>query len=176
MATFSDIILQAIFNYRQLLKRQLPVNERRVKLRALGLGGAIDPANETLLYELGSAILTDLKVNVQTSSSTYYSYSGIQKFTEHLTQILDEHDIQEGQVIHKARQASRALLHAIQALMNFEQKPNDHLRKTLSGHAQVIASHGSEEQHHRFRTAVRKFLGTDQLFFGELLQDFEQAL
>ena len=180
MVSFSDTILQVMFNYRQLLKRQLKVGERRAKLRALGLSSGIDHADDQVLYELGHRILLDLKAHASSSSAvpsnSYYSYSGVQKFIEHLEVLLEQYEIQDGQVIHRGQKASRALLHVIQALTHSEIELNEELCFELRSHGQVIADHGSQEQHHSYRNALKKFLNTNELFFGQLLQEFEQAL
>ncbi|HYF97879.1 MAG TPA: hypothetical protein VD770_02735 [Coxiellaceae bacterium] len=173
MATFSDTILQAIFDYRQLLKRHLKVKERRAKLQALSLDSSINPTDEPLLYELGHRILADLKATMMVQTSSYYSYSGVQKFAEHLQAILDQHELREDTVIHKGQQASRALLHAIQVLMSASTKLSESVRHNLVTHSQVIANHGSHEQRQSFCAAIKKFLNTDELFVEQLLQDFE---
>jgi len=176
MATFSDTILQAIFDYRQLLKRQFEIKERRAKLKALGLDAGIDPTNEVLLYKLAQAILADLESHSEKNSTGYYSYSGVQKFAEHLRHVLGEYELKGTQVIHKTQHASRALLHVIQSLAATSNKLSTSLCVSLAKHGRTIASLGSHDQHHRYRAALKQYQGVDQLFFGRLLQDFEEAL
>lgn len=176
MTIFSDTILKVIFDYRQLLKRHLKVGERRAKLKALGLSSECDPTDEVALYALAEVIAKDLEGSLASLPAGYYTYSGMQKFFEHLNALLSEYKIEEGRVIHKTQHASRALLHVIQNLMHSGSKLSLAIRDKSLSCARVVAAYGSSEQHKHYRETLQKYRNLNEVFCGQLLQEFEEAL
>ncbi|HLD16889.1 MAG TPA: hypothetical protein VJB02_04150 [Coxiellaceae bacterium] len=174
MSMFSDTVLKAIGDYRQLLRRHLPdTSERKEKLEILGLNQGISSADEALLYQIAHRIVKDIEENLDNHSRGYYAYSGVRKFAEYLRSFLEDYAVQGEGVVHCMQQASRALLQAIQLLTLPGDKLSNVVADQLTECGEIIANYGSSEQQESYRTALQQHQRENENFYGSLLRHFQ---
>ena len=156
MSIFAETMTKAIVEYRSLLRRYLKQSDRMAKLRKLKLRDLDSYETDLSLYEIGKAIIADMEENMVKKSNGYYSYSGIQQFCEHLKSYLENYEVENNQVVHRAQKASRALLAAIQLTTLPREKLNDAIAKKLLDCNVTVATCGSCEQYElQLQTLVR---------------------
>lgn len=148
MTIFAETMGKAISDYRLLLRRYLPQSERMAKLRSLKLRRSdVDTfASDKALYDVGRAIISDMQMNMTKKTKGYYSYSGIQQFCNYLSTYLDNYEIENGQVVHRAQKASRALLSCIQLMGLPRERLDETIAEKLIEYNTIIATCGSFEQ------------------------------
>lgn len=146
MSIFAEAMSQAIAEYRSLLRRHLSQVERMMKLQQLGLRDAKLYEDDLALYEAGLAILNDVQENLMVEKNSYYAYSGVQQFCEHLREFLSGYDIENDQVVHRAQKASRAILNVVQWMGAPREKLDEAMSKQFFECNRVVATHGSKEQ------------------------------
>ncbi|WP_053097947.1 hypothetical protein [Candidatus Coxiella mudrowiae] len=79
-------------------------------------------------------------------SASYYSYSEVGHFLQHLREFLENYEIENNHVIHRSQKASRALVQAIQLLTLPHNQLTEEIKEKLAHCNKVIATFGSEEQ------------------------------
>lgn len=146
MTIFSETMTKAIKDYRFLLRRYLGQVDRMTKLQKLKLRDRSIYKNDLALYNIGLAIIVDIEDNMLTSNQSYYSYSGIDQFREYLKEYLSNYYVENDQVVHRARKASRALLVAIQLAGLEREKLDDSITKQLFDCNKTVITFGSHEQ------------------------------
>ncbi len=173
MSTFTDTLLQAVSDYRQLLKRHLKPAQRKAKLQELGLDVNFVSFDEIALYKLGQKIAVDLNNSFGLGVQGYYTYSGVQRFNEYLSAYLNEFDIEEDRLVHRKQQVSRALLHVIQLVSMSGHQLNLNAHEKLSHCGRVIAAYGSSEEHQRFKATLDRVKELDHHIHSHLVREFE---
>jgi Uri superfamily endonuclease len=146
MSIFTETMTKAISDYRLLLRRYLKQAERMAKLRELKLQDSDTYVSDVSLYDVGYAIVEDIEKNMTKSTQGYYSYSGIQQFSQHVREYLDNYYIENNQVVHRAQKASRALLKAIQMTTLPRERLNEEVAKMLLDCNITVVNYGSSEQ------------------------------
>ena len=146
MSIFSETMVQAIGEYRGLLRRHLSQVERMMKLQQLGLRDSDLYENEVALYNTGLAIVEDMKANMAMNNPGYYSYSGVQQFCEHLQDYLSNYAVENDQIVHRAQKASRAVLDAVQWMSLPRDSLDDAVLKKFLECNKTVALNGSKEQ------------------------------
>jgi hypothetical protein len=178
MSSFSEIILKAINDYRTLLRKTVPAEERKTKLRQLGLDGRYSELHDLDLYEKAEMMTADLRNNLsKEEESSQYTYSGNRKFIEHLTNILDQYHVHGTKILHCTQLASRAIIESIQILS----LPEDQLRletniKKLAKSNYLIARFGSDFQRDTHITSLKNNRENNKPFFDGILSNFETTL
>lgn len=143
---FAQTIARAISDYRQFLRKYLNQSDRVRKLNELGLKDPELYKSETALFSVAWGVVKDIEMNIEIPEQNYYSYSGIAKFCEYLKEYLENYEIENEKVIHKAQKASRAMIQAIQMMSISGDQLDETLAKKLEGCNEVIATCGSHEQ------------------------------
>ena len=155
MSIFSDAVLKAISDYRQILRRLLEQPDRVRKLNELGLRNGVDPANDLILFEIATRIVKDIEENLSSHNRGYYAYSGVRKFGEFLSEFLQQYSVYKNQVVHRAQHVARAMLLTIQ-LVGF---PEDQLDQAVTDQliecADTVFTYGSAEQQENFLKALK---------------------
>lgn len=146
MTIFSETMIKAIKDYRFLLRRYLNQADRMTKLRELKLRDRSIYKDDLALYKTGLAIIADIENNMSVLNQSYYSYSGIDQFCAYLKEYLDNYYVENNQVVHCARKASRALLVAIQLTGMSREKLDDSAAKQLFDCNKIVITFGSREQ------------------------------
>lgn len=178
MSIFAETMGKAITDYRLLLRRYLPQSERMAKLRALKLRRSDTDtyASDKALYDVGRALISDMQTNMTRKTQGYYSYSGIQQFCNYLNKYLDNYEIENGHVIHRAQKASRALLACIQ-LMGL---PREQLDETISNklieYNAVIVNCGSLEQCELQQQTLLRHQAQNPGFYTRIVAHLESLL
>lgn len=174
---FTETIIRAINNYRQLLRKTLSQHERMSKLSELNLR---DPElyrnpNPVSLYNLAYKIVDDIKHNFKNSRS-YYAYDGPQEFARILENFLANYEIDNNTVTHRAQRASKALIRAIQLMTSYE--PDEELQTKLAECNRVIAEFGSDDQKELHKSTLMNILSEREnqqycSFYEVILKNFE---
>ena len=147
MSIFSETMTKAIGDYRALLRRYLNQVERMTKLQKLRLRKSDIYQSDLKLYEVGLAIVEDIENSMTIPiGQSYYAYSGMQEFCNYLKAYLKNYHIENGQVVHRAQKASRALLKAIQLTAMPREKLDDTIANELLACNQDVVFFGSHEQ------------------------------
>ena len=148
MSIFSKTMSKAISDYRFLLRRNLNQVNRLMKLQQLNLRNPDIYQTDVALFEVGQAILADIKKTLLNNNARnqLYAYSGIQQFSEYLENYLNNYEIENGRVVHRTQKASRALLKAIQLISLSKESLTDRIKQELYECNQVIVEYGSKEQ------------------------------
>lgn len=146
MSIFSETMVQAISEYRALLRRNLNQVERMIKLQQLGLRDSDLYENELSLYQTGLAIVADIKKNMVSESPSYYAYSGVQQFCEHLCEYLSQYSIENDQIVHRTQKASRAVMNAVQWMSLPRERLDETMVKKFFECNKVVVLNGSKEQ------------------------------
>lgn len=146
MSIFSETMVQVIGEYRALLRRHLDQVARMVKLQQLGLRDASLYENDIALYNTGLAIVQDIRTNMAMENPGYYSYSGVQLFCDHLKEYLSNYHVENGQIVHRAQKASRAVLSAVQWMGLPRERLDEGVLKKLFECSKTVVTFGSPEQ------------------------------
>lgn len=173
---FAQTIAKAISDYRQFLRKYLKQSDRIRKLSELNLKDPEIYNNEVKLFEIAHGIIEDIQKNVEIPDQNYYSYSGIAKFCEFLKEYLDNYELENNRVIHKAQKASRAMLKAIQILNQPKEKLNETVAGTLIECNEVIATCGSEEQLELHAASLERHKPMYEEFYRVIIDDFKSRL
>ena len=176
MNMFTDSMVTAIRKYRALLRKHLPQAERINQLQRLDLKNPQLYEDETRLYSLGSEMVSHL-TTLTASKNNYYSYSGVNKFVDHLKALLDKYklDAKTGRVLHTTQVASRAIVRAAQ-ILNLNGNFQENVTELEECHKDLLA-YGSTEQIQLYETTlntmIRKHNTVDSNNFYRLaLQNF----
>ncbi|MDP1574825.1 MAG: hypothetical protein Q8L78_07850 [Coxiellaceae bacterium] len=176
MRIFSETMVQAVGEYRGLLRRYLSQVERMVKLQQLGLRDSDLYENEVALYHMGLAIIEDIKANMAMENPSYYAYSGVQQFCEHLQEYLSNYAIENGRVVHRAQRASRAVLDAVQWMgMSRERLDEGVLKKFLDCNKTVVVN-GSKEQCDLLLQTLSRQQAANPGFYTRIIAHLESLL
>lgn len=174
MTIFSETIKKAISDYRFLLRRYLNQAERMAKLQKLNLRNASTYASDLSLYNTAKAIVADIEENMLgVDAQGYYFYSGIQKFCEYLKEYLNDYVVEGDQVVHRARQASRALLQAIQLVGMPRERLDESVAKRLFDCSQVVVGCGSVEQLDLYTQTLDRQQVQNPKFYSRIIAHFE---
>lgn len=177
MATiFAQTIAKAISDYRLILRRYLSQAERISKLSQLRLKDSHIYDNDVSLYHAAKTIVEDIEQNMEIPDQGYYSYSGMLKYCEYLKEYLDNYEIENGKVIHRAQKASRALIEAIQLATLSDERLNENVAKDFEKCNQIIAECGSPEQRELHLNNLERREMHNESFYQPILQHFKALL
>lgn len=171
MSLFSDTMVKAINDYRLLLRRHLKQVERVIKLQQLRLRDNTIYESDVALYSIGQAIVADIKANLLNMRvyNQFHAYSGIQQFCEYLETYLNNYEIENGKVVHRAQKASRALLKSIQLISLPIESLTDRIKKELCQCNEIIVEYGSKDQQDmQLQTLMRQEVVNPGFFVGIL--------
>lgn len=164
-----------------MLRRYLAQAERITKLTQLNLKN--NPKlfeNEIALYRTGYLIVEDIQRNLDSGSASYYSYSGVGHFAQHLREFLENYEIENNRVIHRSQKASRALVQAIQILTLPRNKLTEEVKEKLAHCNKVIAVFGSEEQRKLHKITLQNTIQKQQeqntAFYRSILHNFQEHM
>jgi hypothetical protein len=177
MSSFSEIILKAINEYRSLLRKNTPTEQRKSKLREFGLDGRYSELSDIDLYNTAKKMSSDLQLSTKDKAPSQYTYSGSQNFIKHLNDILDQYHIHGNKILHCTQLASRASIESIQLLA----LPEDKLRlestiKRLAKSNYLIARFGSDAQRAHHVNNLKSNRERNKPFFDGILSNFETTL
>lgn len=183
MSIFAETIASAIADYRLYLRKSKKIDQatRVAKLKQLGLKDVTIYSGDVMLYDTAHAILADISETIEMPEEGYYSYSGIVKYYQYLSQFLQDYDIEivkdEKVVIHRAQRASRAILDAIQLVNG---KPahvlTDHIKRKMYTCQDNILRYGTDEQFEIYRNHLDQLKPNAPLFYIDLLRYFDTHL
>lgn len=176
MSIFSETVSKAISDYRYLLRKFLPQAERMHKLAELNLKNPEIYNNDMSLYQVAWSIVNDIQKNINIPDQGYYSYSGIEHYCRYLKEYLDNYELENGMVIHRAQKASRAMIDVIQLILLPENRLSESIANKIKKHAKIVASYGSEEQQSVFRSSIDRQSEHNPTFFSPLLQHYDQLV
>lgn len=146
MSIFSETITKAISDYRALLRRHLTQVDRMTKLQKLELKKVNTYKTDLALYKATIAIVEDIETTMALENPGYYSYSGIDQFCTYIKEYLNDYIVENGEVIHKARKASGAILEGIQLCSLPKESLDQSVNKKLLEFNEIIVNFGSSEQ------------------------------
>ncbi|ACJ21101.1 hypothetical protein [Coxiella burnetii] len=181
MSIFSETMKKSISIYRQMLRKYLPQAERTKKLNQLKLKDRHLYNSEVELYRLGHTIVTDIKENLDNTNVSYYSYSGVRNFANHLENFLENYEIENSdRVIHRSQKVARALVEAIQLLTVPRNQLTEEIKEKLVSCTALIASFGSEEQRELYKTMFQNTIHKQQeqnaAFYRLILHNFQKEM
>lgn len=173
MAIFSLSIRKAIQDYRFLLRRHLPQAARMTKLQKLRLKKKETYESDLSLYRAAENIVADIEENMINDEQGYYSYSGIAQFSQYLKEFLSEYMIENGEVIHQTRNASRAVLEAIQLAATPREQLSEAIAKQIFECSKEVVAYGSDEQLDLYLQALERSQAENPGFFTRIIAHFE---
>lgn len=175
MPQFKTLILEVVSTYKQILRKNMAQADRVKKLSELKLR-ALSHDSDYSLYEAAYRILHDIDSNMSPSGTGYYAYCGVESFAKHLRQTLAAYSVESNRVVHRAQEASRALLDSIQLIS----LPDAHLTpkkmQSIRTNSRTIAKYGSQEQCVLYRENLEKFYRERGAFHGPMLNFFDQQI
>ena len=178
MSLFAQTMTRAISDYRALLRRYLDQVARMTTLQRLRLRQAETYQSDLTLYNTGWAIIEDIENNLLTEitakENNYYSYSGIAQFCTYLKNYLNSYHLEGERVVHRAQQASRAQLSAIQLIAS--EKQAEDVRKQLLEYNAIIVNSGSKAQRDLQQQALLEAQQQHPDFYTGILSHFESLL
>lgn len=178
MSDFKATIAKAINDYRALLRKHLPQDERVNRLNKLELRHRQGYGDDVNHYRLAQNVIRDIEENMLDigSGNSYYAYSGVETFKKYLKEYVNMHAVIDGRVVNKTQHASRAMLQAIQLITLPENRLSELIMQKLIECNETIAQYGSEEQKtlHRKTLLQRKLQNKD--FYQPVLQNFEEQV
>lgn len=156
---FYNVILRVINDYKYMLKRNLTVDEYKVRVRNLGIKRMhIRNAEEVKLYNIGLQIVSALENDeaIFTTERPMSFYNGSQGFLRYLKELLAQYSVENGKVVHITQTASCALINLIQLLHKAQEKITNELKQEIDCHSHVIIKHGNKEQKRMFRKLIQE--------------------
>ncbi|OGT44875.1 MAG: hypothetical protein A3E82_02885 [Gammaproteobacteria bacterium RIFCSPHIGHO2_12_FULL_38_11] len=176
MSIFSETMTKAIGDYRFLLRRYLKQAERMAKLQKFKLRDSAIYKNDLMLFETGHAIVVDIEQNMETANQGYYSYSGIQEFCNYLKSYLENYHIENGQVVHRAQKASRALLEAIQLTTKPREQLDESVAQKLHECNETVVDFGSSEQCELQMQILERLQADNPGFYTDIIAHLESLM
>ena len=145
MLSFTEEINIIIRNYKMILKRHLDSASKRHKIKELGIDRmAMRQNTDTQLHEKAEKIYTELKSYIrQNEHQSAVWYSGIDRFYQHLQEVLNNYHIQNGKAVHSRQAVSHAFLRIIQT--TFEVQPTTEVA-ALEEAIAIIESYGTKQE------------------------------
>ena len=175
MSIFAETVTKAIADYRYLLRRHLGQVDRMTKLQKLQLKNNEIYKTDLALYKAAMSIVADIEENMLVQNPGYYSYSGIDQFSQFLKEYLNDYLIENDQVVHKARKASRALLQAIQLASLPVERLDEGVAEKLLACNTVILKFGSTEQHNLQLSMLERQQVENPDFYTRIIAHFESV-
>ncbi|MCX7121406.1 MAG: hypothetical protein NTZ67_06490 [Gammaproteobacteria bacterium] len=176
MSIFSETMVKAIADYRFLLRRYLKQAERMTKLQKFKLRDIAIYDNDLALFETGRAIIADIEENIEIPSQGYYSYSGIKEFRHYLKSFLENYHVENGQVVHRAQKASRALLEAIQLTTNPRDQLDEVVARKLCDCNVTVVGFGSIEQCELQMQILERLQANNPGFYTDIIAHLESLM
>lgn len=173
MSIFAETVTKAIGDYRYLLRRHLDQVDRMTKLQQLHLKDSATYKNDLALYNAAKAIISDIEENMKMKNQGYYSYSGIDQFAQFLKEYLHDYLIEGGEVVHRARKASRALLQAIQLSALSKERLDEKIAKQFFECNKIVVDFGSKEQHQLHGDMLERQQANNPGFYTRIIAHFE---
>ena len=174
MHNFSQIAIKLLTDYKNLLKKQLNPTESAKKLVQSGLDKRF-PRRDPELYRLLVKVIKKANQD-ENNIPSRLRYSGIDHFIQHMKSVLDNYRLEDGQVIHGAQTASRAMIEAIQLIPLPESRLTESIAAKLDKCAKMIAIYGVDEQKKIFMNSIKTHLPRQTDFFLPLLNKFREHL
>ena len=152
---FVQTITKVIKDYRFMLRKiykgqQL---ERVKKLHEMGLKDPKLNNDPVALFHVAHAIVNDLQQNHKPKKSGYYAYSGVIDFCGYVVDFLDDFEVNGDVVVHKAQEASQAMLSFVQSIESHSF--DSEFFQKAKGYNEVVARCGSNEQQALYKKILR---------------------
>lgn len=174
MRVFTEVVRKALNDYKQILKRSLPDDERNQKLEELGLlRRDLMLANDAVLYQKATNVIKDIQRQLRRNETTPAWYSGLDEFCYFLENELKQYCLDKNKVLHIAQQASRSLIDAIQLMSLPNTKLDDIVAEQLQRANQLLMRYGSKEQITQLKDVYRAHKTRNLNFFLPLLKQLE---
>ena len=172
MSTFSQVMLEAVNDYKLLLRKNADPNANASKIKTLGIKRKqLKAMSEIQLYQLGPVILKELENNLEAEKCSNY-YCGIEEFIEHLKSILKAYCLENNKVISVTQKASSAMLEAIQLMSLPENKLNANVAIKLNQCVYNVIKYGNKEQLQILAEAIKNHKKSTTSFFCKLWDSF----
>ncbi len=175
MSVLANDLSNVINDYKKLLKKRLPKPERIAKIGQMQLNHNQLPSDDMGLYHKAQSIITDLdrEINEQNNNKSYYAYSGLEKFRDHINDRLKEYFIDGDHIVHKTQKAAAAIIQAVQLAALPDTHLNENVKKALQHCNAAIAEFGSTEQQQSYRRSVEKQIARNAAFFTDILNHLD---
>ena len=133
------------------------------------------------MYRLGHTVVTDIKENLDNTNVSYYSYSGVRNFANHLENFLENYEIENSdRVIHRSQKVAFALVEAIQLITVPRNQLTEEIKEKLVSCTALIRSFGSEEQRELYKTMLKNTIHKQQeqnaAFYPLIFHNFQKEM
>lgn len=154
MMPFADVVLKAISDFKLLLRKLYPAREASSKIKSLRLKRThVREASDIELYDTAMRIVKNLEEYVATHGKST-SYFGADDFLNYIKNILATYTVEGDKVIRPEREASRAVLTAIQ-LITLNEPTKGQIEEFLQC-AKFISKYGEIQHVSIFNSAVKR--------------------
>lgn len=170
METFSEFVLRAVSDYKLFVRKNFPAREAADRIKALGLKRMqLRNTDDLHLFAVGAKIIDELEKYVakQERTVTTVCYFGASEFLRHLKSTINEYCVEDGNVIHVDRAASRAMIEAIQLVTLPEHKFTLEILEKLNKCINLVAKYGSMEHIALLNNAIKKNKKNITYFFAK---------
>lgn len=173
MHQFLPDALGLLQKYRSSLKKQLSKEEHQESLTKLKLHDL--PRDEVNVYRLLKSVADHLREQVQ-EKFKHVRFSGKKRFLQDMQNLLDWYRLEKGKVVHASKEASCAVLLAIQLMTLSGENYTKKLATQLDQQALKVARYGLKEQHLAFWNSLKEFAKQDESFFSPLISRYQEYL
>lgn len=148
MATFRNDILQALQNYKVILRKQFPPEGAAAKIKKLNLKRKhLLYAADLELHTISLNVLNDIDQNLAWHEKSL-------EFKQYLQDILNSFIKKNNRVIHPQQKAAKALLEIVQ-LIRFP-STNNSISNKIDNCLRAINQYGTPEQKNQLRSILKK--------------------
>lgn len=176
MTALATELHDIIDDYKKLLKKRLPKPERIAKIGQMQLNTSQLPTDDFGLYKKAQSIVVELdrEITEQNKKKSYYAYSGLEKFRNHINDRLKQYFIDGNRIVHKTQKAAAAIIHAVQLAALPNELLQDDVKNALFECNTAVAEFGSSEQQQNYRRSVEKQIGRNAAFFTDILHHLDK--
>lgn len=173
MITFSEKMTKLLCEYKNLLKKHLPHEQRIIKLSELGLKRKKMRFNSDIdLYQKTLSVMNDIGKWIESNSQSSW-YSGIEEFHHHLKKEIQHYRVEGDKIVHATQTASKVMVTAFQFAAFPDNQLTTHISKQLEEYSVIIVKYGTDEQKNIFANALKLQQKRNSPFFTPLLTHFE---
>lgn len=171
MSEFSIIIKESLNEFKSIYRREIPkeikhnldINDLAVKRNI------IRNASDINLYEKAANIIKFLERKTN-SCENIESHQGIERFTEHLKNIISTYRIYNERIIHSNQYSCEALIRAIQIISLYKVKLNSEALESLKKCCSIIIEINNPAHIKKLRTAIKTYYNRNPKFFNKAAQ------
>lgn len=177
MSIFSETACRALSEYKGILRRHMPADERERRVERYGLKRRhLRHADDVALYRKVQTLLDELGEQVRNINSDPFWFSGLDEFYQHLRKTLSPYAINQDSVIHRPQFASRVWVNTIQLAATPAPLLTKQVSDKLARSLELIVAHGNAEIQKKCEALFKLHARRQKDFFLPLLGHYQALL